>query len=198
MSLPDLHLKNNKTLIMWLSSCINVNVKVCVYVLVNGFANMLLMSLLTVNEAPNGKMINAAQHTLFPWHVICLRLLLYFHTHIPLVISLRGVAPPTICPICVAALKAWQTPPLIDSLQPTCLTSSVSRTRLMEMADQLHSQSSKRREMSNQDLICEFPWLAPLPAIRKSLTVLLFIPVHTVDFAILKSFSYMHLRCQRE
>lgn len=82
--------------------------------------------------------------------------LIIFHMHDSLMISLRGMAPPTTCPICVAALKAWQTPPLVDSLQQTCLTSSVSRTHLMEMADQHNIEISKRRDMSNEDLICEF------------------------------------------
>lgn len=83
--------------------------------------------------------------------------LIIFHMHNPMVSILRGMAPPTTCPICLTALKAWQTPPLVDSLQQTCLTSSVSHTHPMEMADQQRTQISKRREMSNEDLICEFP-----------------------------------------
>lgn len=97
---------------------------------------------------------------------------LVFHMHAQLVISLRGVPPPTTCPLCLAALKAWQTPPLVDSLQPTCLTSSVSRTRLMEMADQ-RVEIVKRREMSNEDLICEFPacLIGCFASSEKSLTI---------------------------
>lgn len=75
----------------------------------------------------------------------------------PLMISFKEITTPTTCPICVAALKAWQTPPLSDSLQQYCLTSSVSHTHLMEMADHHQIQSQKRREMSNADLIGEFP-----------------------------------------
>lgn len=75
----------------------------------------------------------------------------------PLMISFNKITTPTTCSICVAALKAWQTPPLSDSLQQYCLTSSVSHTHLMEMADHHQIQSQKRREMSNEDLIGEFP-----------------------------------------
>lgn len=117
--------------------------------------------------------------------------LILFHLNDPLMISLRDVAPPTTCPICVAALRAWQTPPLSDSLQQTYLTSSVSRTQLMEMADQHRIESSKRRGMSNEDLICEFPACVCFTSDQKSFTIVTFIIVF------LETFSHMYLCCPR-
>lgn len=118
--------------------------------------------------------------------------LVLFHLHDPLVvISLRDVAPPTTCPICVAALKAWQTPPQSDSLQQTYLTSSVSRTQLMEMADQRRIESSKRSAMSNEDLICEFPACACFTSHQKSFTVA------TSIIVFLETFSDLYLCCPR-
>lgn len=111
-----------------------------------------------------------------PAHLFLSAVLVLFHLHRPLMISLRDVAPPTTCLICVAALKAWQTPPLSDSLQQTYLTSSVSRTQLMEM-DQQRIESSKRRTMSNNDLICEFPACVCFTSDQKSFTIVTFIIV---------------------
>lgn len=73
----------------------------------------------------------------------------------------RDGATPTTCFVCVTALKAWLTPPLlIDSLQQSCLTSSASHSHLMEMESQ--RERNKRPGMSDDNLICELPVFSPL------------------------------------